>query len=148
DSGAKFDVVVSNSVGSVTSSQATLTVNAAPVAPSITSQPANATVIAGQTAMFSVTATGTAPLGYQWRKNTANIGGATPSSFTTPVTSVADSGAKFDVVVSNSAGSVTSSQATLTVNPAPPVAPSISTPPASQTVNAGQTATFSVTATG
>ena len=147
DNGAKFDVVVSNKAGSVTSSQATLTVTAAAVAPMITTQPANQTVTAGQTATFSVTVSGTAPLSYQWRKNSANINGATASSYTTPVTTSTDNGAKFDVVVSNSAGSVTSSQATLTVNSVP-VAPTITTQPANQTVTAGQTATFTVVASG
>ena len=147
DSGAKFDVVVSNSAGSMTSSAATLTVNAAAVAPTITMQPANQTVTVGQAATFSVTASGTAPLSYQWRKNTVNIGAATAASYTTPATSTADSGAKFDVVVSNTVSSVTSSQATLTVNSAP-VAPTITTQPANQTVTAGQTATFNVAASG
>ncbi len=136
-----------NNSGSITSSQATLTVNAAPAAPAITTQPVNQSVTAGQTATFSVVASGTAPLSYQWRKNTANIGGATASSYTTPATTSADNGAKFDVVVSNTAGNITSAQATLTVNSAP-VAPTISTQPANQTVNAGQTATFSVIASG
>ncbi len=147
DSGSKFDVVVMNNSGSITSSQATLTVNAATTAPAITTQPVNQSVTAGQTATFSVVASGTAPLSYQWRKNTANIGGATASSYTTPATTSADNGAKFDVVVSNTAGNITSAQATLTVNSAP-VAPTISTQPANQTVNAGQTATFSVIASG
>ena len=147
DSGSKFDVVVMNNSGSITSSQATLTVNAATNAPAITTQPVNQSVTAGQTATFSVVASGTAPLSYQWRKNTANIGGATASSYTTPATTSADNGAKFDVVVSNTAGNITSAQATLTVNSAP-VAPTISTQPANQTVNAGQTATFSVIASG
>jgi hypothetical protein len=147
DSGSKFDVVVRNSAGSITSSQATLTVNSAPVAPTITTQPANQTVIAGQTATFSVVAGGSAPLSYQWRKNSANIGGATSASYTTPATTTGDTGSKFDVVVSNSAGNVTSSQATLTVN-ASAVAPTINTQPANQTVTAGQTATFSVVAAG
>jgi hypothetical protein len=147
DSGAKFDVVVSNSAGSVTSAMATLTVNAAAVAPAITTQPANQSVTAGQGATFSVAATGTAPLTYQWQKNGVNVSGATVSSYTTPATAIADSGAKFDVVVSNTAGSQTSTTATLTVNTAA-VAPTITTQPANQTVNAGQTATFSVTATG
>jgi hypothetical protein len=148
DNGAKFAVVVSNSAGSATSAAATLTVTAAPVAPTISAAPANVTVTVGQTAAFSVTATGTAPLSYQWQKNSANIAGATSAGYTTPATSSADNGAKFDVVVSNSAGSVTSSAATLTVNAATPVAPSITTQPANQTVNAGQTATFNVTAAG
>jgi len=147
DNGAKFDVIVSNKAGSVTSSQATLTVTASAVAPTIITQPPNQTVTAGQTATFSVTASGTAPLSYQWRKNTANIGGATAASYTTPATTSADNGAKFDVVVTNSAGNVTSSQATLTVNSVP-VAPTITTQPANQTVTAGQTATFSGTASG
>ncbi|HEY6270235.1 MAG TPA: hypothetical protein VIX11_18180 [Candidatus Acidoferrum sp.] len=147
DSGSKFDVVVRNNSGSITSSQATLTVNAATAAPAITTQPSNLTVTAGQAATFSVVASGTAPLSYQWRKNTANISGATASSYTTPATTSADNGAKFDVVVSNSAGNITSAQATLTVNSAP-VAPTITTQPVNQTVNAGQAATFSVVASG
>lgn len=118
-----------------------------PVAPSITTQPASQTVTAGQTASFSVVAAGTAPLAYQWRKNNVAISGATSPSYTTPATTSSDNGAQFTVVVSNSAGSVTSNAATLTVNP-PVVAPTITTQPASQTVIAGQTATFTVAATG
>src|SRR5467141_2725551 len=118
DNGALFPVLVSNTAGSVTSNPATLTVNAAPVAPSITTQPASQTVTAGQTASFSVAATGTAPLAYQWQKNSVAISGATSSSYTTPATTTSDSGAQFTVVVSNAAGSVTSRAATLTVNAA------------------------------
>jgi hypothetical protein len=147
DNGSKFAAVVTNSAGSVTSSAATLTVNAAPVAPSITTQPASTTVTAGQTATFTVAAGGTAPLTYQWQKNGAAISGATATTYTTPVTTIADSGSKFLVVVTNSTGSATSSAATLTVNAAP-VAPSITTQPASATVTAGQTATFTVAAGG
>ena len=117
DNGAKFDVVVSNGAGSATSNQAILTVNAAPVAPTITTQPANQTVTAGQTATFSVVASGTAPLTYQWQKNGSAISGATATSYTTPITTTADSGELFRVVVSNSVGSVTSNSATLTVSP-------------------------------
>ncbi len=95
---------------------ATLTVSAAAVAPTITVQPANQSVTVGQTATFSVTATGTAPLSYQWQKNSANISGATAASYTTPVTVSGDNGATFDVIVSNTAGSQTSAMATLTVN--------------------------------
>jgi hypothetical protein len=147
DSGSKFDVIVSNNSGSITSSQATLTVNASTAAPAITTQPSNQSVTTGQTATFSVVASGTAPLAYQWRKNTTNISGATAFSYTTPVTTSADNGAGFDVVVSNTAGSITSAQATLTVSSAP-VAPSVTTQPVNQTVSAGQTATFSVVANG
>src|SRR5712691_11334709 len=147
DSGSAFAVVVTNTAGTVTSAAATLTVNPAPVAPAITTQPVNQTVTAGQTATFTVVATGTAPLGYQWQKNGASIAGATAASYTTPATTTADSGSAFTVVVTNTAGTVTSAAATLTVNPAP-VAPAITSQPANQTVTAGQTATFTVVATG
>jgi hypothetical protein len=79
--------------------------------------PANQTVTAGQTATFSVTASGTAPLSYQWQKNGADINGATLASYTTPATAAQDNGAEFRVVVSNSAGKATSNPATLTVSP-------------------------------
>ncbi|HKW55711.1 MAG TPA: immunoglobulin domain-containing protein, partial [Candidatus Acidoferrum sp.] len=147
DSGSTFDVVVSNTAGSATSTTATLTVNAAPVAPTITTQPVNQTVTAGQTATFSVVASGTAPLSYQWQDNGANVTGATSSNYTTPATTTLQTGSKFDVVVTDPAGSVTSSAVTLTVS-ATVVAPTITTQPVSQTVTAGQTATFSVVASG
>jgi len=117
DDGALFAVTVSNSVGGVTSNNATLTVKPPPTPPSITTQPVDKTVAVGKTAKFSVTATGTTPLSYQWTKNGANITGATKASYTTPPTTIADNGALFAVTVSNSAGSVTSNSATLTVKP-------------------------------
>lgn len=87
-----------------------------PVMPSITTQPTDQNATVGQTATFSVAATGTAPLSYQWRLNGANIStAATSASYTTPATALADDGDTFDVVVSNSAGNVTSSTATLHV---------------------------------
>ncbi len=100
-------------------------------APSITGQPASVTVTAPATATFSVTASGTAPLSYQWQKNGAAISGATAASYTTPATSTADNGATFRCVVTNSAGSATSNNATLTVNTSA-TAPTITTQPASQ----------------
>lgn len=127
DNGSKYDVVVTNKVGSATSQQATLTVNAAATPPNITTQPASQTVTAGQTATFSVTATGTQPLSYQWQKNSTNIPSANSSSYTTPATTSADNGSKFDVIVTNSAGSQTSNQATLTVNSGQTVAVSVLT---------------------
>jgi hypothetical protein len=129
DSGLRFRVVVSNSAGTVTSVVATLTVNTAPVAPTITTAPANQTVTAGQTATFAVVAAGTAPLSYQWQKNGANIAGASSASYTTPATATTDSGSTFTVVVTNTAGTATSSAATLTVNPAG--APAIQVSPTS-----------------
>jgi hypothetical protein len=94
-------------------------VPAAAVSPSITTQPVSRIVTAGQTAAFSVANTGTSPFGYQWYKNTTAISGATSSSYTTPATTTSDNGALFKVIVTNSAGSVTSASATLTVNAAP-----------------------------
>ena len=116
DSGAQFTVVVSNAAGSVASLAAMLTVNAGAVAPSITTQPASQTVTVGQAAFFSVAATGTASLNYQWKKNSVAISGATSSSYTTSATVTSDSGELFTVTVSNSAGSATSTAALLTVN--------------------------------
>ena len=113
DSGSIFDVVVTNAEGSLTSDAATLTVN---VPPSITSQPANQIVTLGQTATFTVVATGAAPLSYQWQRNGNNISGATSSSYTTPPTTILDDGALYTVVVDNSVDPITSSAATLTVN--------------------------------
>src|SRR5205807_2200529 len=118
-----------------------------PVAPAITTQPASQMVGTGQTATFTVTATGTAPLSYQWQKNGTAISAATVASYTTSATTASDNGDQFTVVVSNALASVTSSAAVLTVNAAL-VAPTITTQPASQTVSTGQTATFTVTATG
>ncbi len=116
DSGSTFDVVVSNAAGSVTSQQVTLTVNVGSAAPTIGTQPANQTVTAGQAATFSVVATGTAPLSYQWQMNGSSISGATVASYTTPVTTTANSGQQFRVTVTNAFGNVTSNTATLTVN--------------------------------
>lgn len=117
------------------------------VAPTISSQPASAKIVAGQTAIFNVAATGTAPIKYQWKRNGAMIAGANSSTYTTPAVTTADNNATFAAVVSNTAGSATSSAATLTVSAAA-VAPTITTQPASQTISSGKTATFTVAATG
>ena len=85
-------------------------------APVVTTQPVSLTVAAGQSATFSVAVTGTIPLSYQWNRNGAAISGAMSASYTTAATTNADNGAVFSVVVSNSAGSATSNDATLTVN--------------------------------
>ncbi len=147
DSGSTFDVVVSNAAGSVTSAVATLTVNAAPVAPSITTQPASTTVTAPGAATFTVVATGTGPLTYVWRRNGGVIVGATSATYVSTPTAVAENGSVITVTVTNSAGSITSTGAILTVNP-PPVAPSITTQPASTSVTAPAGATFTVVASG
>lgn len=118
-----------------------------PVAPTISSQPASAKILAGQTATFNVAATGTAPMTYQWKKNGSAISGAISSTFTTPAETTADNNAQFTAEVSNTAGNATSNAAMLTVTSAT-VAPAITTQPASQTVIAGKTASFTVGATG
>ena len=141
-----YTVAVTNSVGSVTSLGAVITVSAAPVAPSIAVQPQSQTVTAGQNVTFSVTATGTGQLSYQWKENGTNISGATASSYSISNVQSGNAGT-FTVVVSNSVGNSVSNDATLTVTAAA-VAPAITVQPASQTITAGQSVTFSVTATG
>jgi len=89
------------------------------VAPTITSEPTNAQVKEGETAQFTVAATGTAPLSYQWSKNGTPISGANASSYTTPPTTRADDGAQFLATVTNSAGSATSAVGKLSVTPVP-----------------------------
>lgn len=119
DNGDSFTVMVSNAAGSTTSGPYTLTVL---VPPAITQQSVNQAVTAGQQGTFSVSivSTATTPLTYQWVKNGAAIAGATTAILTTPATSIGDSGSAYSVKVSNTAGSVTSSTATLTVNPIVP----------------------------
>jgi poly(3-hydroxybutyrate) depolymerase len=145
DSGATFRAVVGNDSGSVTSAPATLTVSAAPAGPTITADPADQAVIAGQPVSFTVTATGTSPLGYQWMKNGVNIAGATAASFDIPAAISPDCGASFSVVITDAVGSLTSNRATLTVTPAAG-APIILANPVRPRVLTGQKASFSVTA--
>jgi len=112
DNGTSFRVIVTNPVTSTTSSAATLTVNSPPA---ITAQPANQSVAVGQSATFTVVASGSAPLAYQWQKNQIDIPGAIAATYTTPPTTTADNGASFEAIVTNPVSSVTSSSATLTV---------------------------------
>jgi Abnormal spindle-like microcephaly-assoc'd, ASPM-SPD-2-Hydin/Immunoglobulin domain len=114
-------------------------------APHITAQPVNQTVTAGQSTSFSVSAMG--GISYQWQKNGAVINGATNSSYSTPATTISDSGSQFTVTVSNNVGSVTSNPALLTVNAAMS-APVITSQPTSQTVTVPNSAVFSAAATG
>ncbi|HYC70709.1 MAG TPA: ExeM/NucH family extracellular endonuclease [Opitutaceae bacterium] len=91
------------------------------VAPSITAQPASQTVVAGTTATFTVSAGGTAPLAYQWRKDGAdladggNVSGAATDTLVVSNVQAGDAG-QYDVVVSNAAGEATSNAAVLAVN--------------------------------
>jgi PQQ enzyme repeat len=86
-----------------------------PDAPVIAIQPSDQTVSAGQTATFTVTATGSAPLSYQWQRGTSPIAGATATSYTTAATTAGDSGGSFAVVVTDASGSTTSRSAALLV---------------------------------
>ncbi|HWS87967.1 MAG TPA: immunoglobulin domain-containing protein [Pyrinomonadaceae bacterium] len=115
-------------------------------APSITTQPVSQTVPAGANVSFSVSAEGTAPLGYQWRKNGAPISGATLPTLNLNGVQSGDAG-NYSVVVSNAAGSATSTTAVLTVETGP-VAPAITSHPATQTVVTGGSALFGVIAAG
>ena len=112
-------------------------------APVITNHPQSVTVSEGNPASFSVTASGSQPLSYQWRKNTVNIGGATNSTYTIPAVTPGDA-ANYSVVVSNSAGNVTSNNAVLTVTQANQLpAASINTPIAGATYAGGDVINFS-----
>jgi len=115
DDGSVFAVTVTDVNGTVTSNNATLTVNPPRTAPLITIQPVPQTVKLGKTAKFTVTVTGSGPFTYQWTKNGANITGATRAAYTTPATTLADNNARFSVTITNTVGSVTSISATLTV---------------------------------
>jgi hypothetical protein len=137
-----YTVVITNAAGSVTSSVAMLTVVSPPA---ITSQPQSLSVLSGAGVTFSVTASGAAPLSYQWRYNGGNISGnaARNASYTLNNVQASRAG-DYTVVVSNSGGSITSAVAVLTVD-APPA---ITAQPQSQTVAAGTNAAFAVSATG
>jgi len=109
-----YTVTVSNAADSVTSAAAVLTVTTGPTAPSITTQPASQAVSAGASATFTVVATGTAPLHYQWKKGTTALG---TDSATFTITSAKDTDAgSYTVTVSNDVSSVVSNAAVLTVN--------------------------------
>ena len=90
-------------------------------APIITTHPSDQTVAQGALATFNVVAGGSTPFSYQWQRNTIDITGATSSSYTIASTMMSDNGAKFRCVVSNAFGNATSNEATLTVQPPPPI---------------------------
>jgi hypothetical protein len=139
-------VVVTNGAGSATSNAATLTVNSAGVAPSITTQPVSQDVTVGQTATFSVAATGTAPLSYQWQKNGAAISGATSSAYTTPPTTISDDRGLFAELVTNNVGKAISNAGTLNV--AAGTAMTVAVSPNSATVATAASQQFTTTVSG
>ena len=137
-----YQLIVSNVYGgSLTSSVATLTVL---IPPSITVQPANLSVTLNSNATFSVTASGTTPFSYQWYFNNTNLlAGATNSSLTLTGAQLTNDG-YYSVVVTNIAGSVTSSNALLAVL----IPPAITSQPTDQEVVVDQTAVFDVSDSG
>ena len=156
DNGAEFRCLLTSPAGSATSAVATLTVlgGGSPTPPAISVPPASLTVTTGQPAAFDVTATGTAPLAYQWeRKNPADAGfnpivGATDATYQLVTTVLGDNGAIFRCVVTNAAGSATSAGALLTVNGPVGNAPTVVVPPATQSVALGSQANFTVSVAG
>lgn len=112
------------------------------IAPSIVQQPTSLSVSVGQSATFSVMASGTAPLNYQWQKNSTNITNAIQSSYTISSAQLSDGG-NYQVVVSNSVNSVTSSTATLTVTANQKPTASILTPAKNTLYTAGTSFGFS-----
>ena len=137
---AGYSVTVSNTLGTITSAAATLTVA---IPPAITAAPVSATILAGSNVTFTVTASGTAPLTYQWLKNGGVIAGATAAALTLTKVSATDA-ADYSVTVTNVVGSATSSSATLTVL----VPPAIAMQPANASVTQGNNASFFITASG
>ena len=137
--GGNYDVVVTNVVGSATSKPATVTILAPPM---ITSPPTDQLVNAGAQVLFSVTATGDSLI-YQWRRNGVALAGKTGSFLLLSNAQAANVG-NYDVVVKNSYGTVISSPAALQLI----ALLNITSQPADVTANVGDTATFSVTASG
>ena len=135
-----YSVEITNAAGSVTSSNAVLTVG---VPPSITTQPIGITNLPGTTATFSVVASGDSPLAYQWSFNGNSISGATNSSLILSNVQLNQSGS-YAVMVTNAFGSIASSSASLTVE----VAPVITQQPVNATNGVGTTASFVVAASG
>jgi hypothetical protein len=141
-----WSVIVTNSRGTATSSMV-LTVTSRPVAPAITRQPASTSARTGQTVTFAVTATGSTPRYYQWRKNGGPLGLATNNdTYTLTEAQFSDAGT-YTVEVSNGGGMVTSADAVLTVVAAT-IPPAFAAAPQSQAIAAGSTVVFHAPATG
>ena len=115
--------------------------------PAIASPPVSTTVLPGEPATFTVVATGQTPLSYQWQRGGVNIAGARSASYTLSAPTLTDNGAQFRVVVTNPLGSTTSASATLTVTTNRPPTGTIVTPASGGHYNAGDTISFSASAT-
>ena len=144
--GYQYQAIFTNSGGSATSTAATLTVD---FAPTVTTSPTSQTVNAGSSVTFTAAASGNPAATVQWAVSTdngatfTNIAGATSTSYTF-TTAASDNGKQFEAVFTDSVGSTTSTAATLTVD----FAPTVTTGPTSQTINAGSSVTFTAAAGG
>jgi hypothetical protein len=134
-----YQVVITNLFGTVTSSSAALSSSV----PAITSQPSNVYAVFGSNVTFSVTATGTQPLYYQWYKDGEAMQGANLNYIYLPSVTNTDAGI-YAVIVSNELDQTTSSNATLNVG----TAVSIISQPTNLALLQGQNATFTVSASG
>ncbi len=112
-----YSVVVSNFAQAVTSAPAALTVYAAPIPPTVTTEPADQIVSAGQPALFAVGVNGAEPFAYQWQFNGANLAGATTAQLVLNDTQPAQAGG-YRVIITNAFGAATSRVAALVVQPA------------------------------
>ena len=156
DNAKQYRVQITGAGNVISSTAVTLTVTAAPVAPSISAHPVNQTIVAGQNVSFSVTASGTTPA-YQWQRSTdggtifnniANTNtSATTATLDLTAVPLSDNGHQFRVLVSNSLGSLTSNAGLLAVNAAPAI-PAFTQHPANVTITAGQNPTFTVAVIG
>jgi len=141
-----YTATISNSAGSTNTDDATLTLYIANVAPVFTTQPIGQTVTSGGSVIFIASASGTPSPTFQWKKDGSAISGATDASYSISGVAAGNAGS-YTVVATNSAGSVTSNTATLTVTPAP-VAPVFTTQPVGRTVTEGGYVTFTAAASG
>ncbi len=146
ENGNQYRAVFANSIGSVTTNPATLTVD---TPPTVTTNPVSVTVVPGQPATFTAAASGDPTPTVQWQVSTdggttfTNIGGATSDTYTL-TTATGESGNEYQAVFTNAVSSVDTTAATLTLD-TPPV---VTTNPTNVTVIEGQTANFSVAASG
>ena len=143
DNGTVYYCIVADSVGFVESNNATLLVGEPPV---ITSQPSNTEVTEGEPASFSITSSGTAPLQYQWKKNGADVAGATTNTYNIGSVTLGENGDVYSCVVSNSFGIIISSNATLSIIAGE--TPVITQQPQDKSTLSGQSVTFTTAATG
>lgn len=141
-----YDVVVANAYGSVTSRSAAVTVAAVGFAPTIDSQPSDSRVAYGSPVTLQVSASGTAPLSYQWFKGSVAIAGATQSTYEIAAATTADAGS-YSVTVTNEIGNTSSRPASLSVDDQV-FAPSVAVQPADLYVHRGDRVSFTVQASG